>query len=599
MSTAMDGASTRKADAALALLASLAVLAVNAVAGFPGLSNAGGDNDSLLQLVQVRDLLADQGWFDMHQYRMGLEGGFVMHWSRLLDAPLAAMILAASALTGNAALAESITLVLWPALLFCLTMLFMLRASRRFAGESAVLPTLVVGAAALYFIGIFSPGSVDHHNLQLMLTVASLSLLLDATLNRAAALIAGSCAALTLAIGMESAPYAAVLGATTALLFAAGGSAERPVARDFGLGFAGTSALVFIATVPVSAWGAAQCDTFSVVQFAVAVLAGTGLAAIASVRAAHRTSLRRLISLGLLALVLGCVVITFFPQCLASPYANLDPRLRTLWLDEVDEAQSLFKLAIYDPPRVAARYVTPLLAMGIMLSRFRRYGWRRQDILVGGLLAVSFAVSIWEVRASTFSITFAVIPLAAWIARWRREAAASPSSNVVLRMAMAWLVSVNAVWAGAAQAASRVFQTSAAVADGRGADPRCEGKASFLLLGRQPATTVLAVSNLGSPILAYTGHRVFAGPYHRNIDGNLLALDAFLGSEAAARSAVGTHHVGLVALCRGNSESGMLAAMAPGGFLDGLMRGSVPAWLEPVAPTQGGALELFRVRPEG
>ncbi len=46
-----------------------------------------------------------------------------------------------------------------------------------------------------------------------------------------------------------------------------------------------------------------------------------------------------------------------------------------------------------------------------------------------------------------------------------------------------------------------------------------------------PGTTVLAVSNLGAPILVYSGHRVFAGPYHRNVAGNLLALDAFLGSD--------------------------------------------------------------------
>jgi hypothetical protein len=599
MSIAKDGTSTWRSDIAFALLATLGVLAVNACAGFPGLSDARGDNDSLLQMVEVRDLLAGQGWFDLHQYRMGLEGGFVMHWSRLLDAPIAAIVLAMSAVTGNTALAESITLVIWPALLFCLTMVFAIRTARNFAGESAVLPMVVVGGAALYFIGIFSPGSVDHHNVQLMLTLASLSLLLDAPVHRSAALFSGLCAALTLDVGMESAPYAATLGALVALLFLGSGSGERVIARDFGLGFAGISAVVFVTTIPVSAWGQAQCDTFSIEQFVVAALAGTGLAAIASFDAAGRTLQRRLIALGLLAIVLGAVVVSLFPQCLAAPYANLDPRLKTLWLDQVDEAQSLFKLAVYDPARVVARYATPLVAIVLMALRLRRGGWRREDSLVGGLLVVAFAVSVWEVRASTFSITFAVIPLAAWIAKWRQRAEVSPSRGVVLRMAVAWLVSVNAVWSGAAEAASRAFESNAVAAGEHGADPRCESKASFALLGRQPDTTVLAISNLGSPILAYSGHRVFAGPYHRNIAGNLLALDAFLGSDADARSVVESHHVGLVALCRGNSESGMLAAMAPDGFLAGLMRGSVPEWLEPVADIKGASLELYRVRSNG
>src|SRR4051812_48296407 len=93
-------------DLALALIAALVTVAVSACSGFRELTNAGGDNDSLLRLVEVRDMLAGQGWFDLHQYRMGLEGGFVMHWSRLVDAPIAAIILAVTALTGSTALAE-------------------------------------------------------------------------------------------------------------------------------------------------------------------------------------------------------------------------------------------------------------------------------------------------------------------------------------------------------------------------------------------------------------------------------------------------------------------------------------------------------------
>ena len=39
------------------------------------------DPDSQLRLVQVRDLLAGQGWFDGNQYRLGVDG-VAMHWSR-------------------------------------------------------------------------------------------------------------------------------------------------------------------------------------------------------------------------------------------------------------------------------------------------------------------------------------------------------------------------------------------------------------------------------------------------------------------------------------------------------------------------------------
>src|SRR5580765_6893733 len=52
MNAAKAGASSWKSDMTLALLAMLVALAVNATTGFRELSNAGGDNDSLLRLVE-------------------------------------------------------------------------------------------------------------------------------------------------------------------------------------------------------------------------------------------------------------------------------------------------------------------------------------------------------------------------------------------------------------------------------------------------------------------------------------------------------------------------------------------------------------------
>ena len=40
----------------------------------------GADNDDIMRLVEVRDLLGGQSWFDMMQYRLGLADGTLMHW---------------------------------------------------------------------------------------------------------------------------------------------------------------------------------------------------------------------------------------------------------------------------------------------------------------------------------------------------------------------------------------------------------------------------------------------------------------------------------------------------------------------------------------
>ncbi len=56
----------------------------------------GGDlsTDDAMRLVQVRDLLAGQNWFDLTQHRLSPPAGVTMHWSRLIDLPLAALICA-------------------------------------------------------------------------------------------------------------------------------------------------------------------------------------------------------------------------------------------------------------------------------------------------------------------------------------------------------------------------------------------------------------------------------------------------------------------------------------------------------------------------
>lgn len=582
-------------DLGLALLATLVALTVNAVSGFQTL-NGTDDNDSLLRLVEVRDLLAGQGWFDLHQYRMGPEGGFVMHWSRLVDAPIAAIILAVSALTGSVAAGETAARLAWPALTFCLSLFFTIRAARRLGGDSAVLPALVTSATALHFLGIFLPGALDHHNIQLLLTLASVSFLLAAPQQKAAAALSGVCAALTLAVGMETAPYVAVIGVCVAGLFVFGADNEKAVARDYGLGFAGTSTLVLAAVVPVSEWGQAHCDAFSVTQFAVAALAGGGLAAIASVQFTSRNRVRRVVGLGVLGAALGVVMLRWFPECLAAPYAGVAPRLHEFWLDHISEAQSLFQLIEQKDGTVAARYITPLIAVVLMGLRLRKGGWRRQDYVVGAVLVAAFLASIWQVRGSTFSVAFAVLPLSVWIGQWRLRALANPTPMFSLKMVAVWLVSLNAVWVSVAAVAAMAIEDKPKAETGSAAVADCAVAQDFAALTAQPDTTVLASSNLGSPILLYSGHRTLAGPYHRNVAGNLVALNALMGTSEQAKALVEANHVGLVAVCPMNAENKVLVDGAPDGLLAQLLRGHVPAWLEPVTETRGNPLELYRVR---
>ncbi|AZO73543.1 MULTISPECIES: GtrA family protein [unclassified Mesorhizobium] len=584
-----------KHDLLLALCATLLVLAINAISGFPTIADLGADNDSMMRLVEVRDLLAGQSWFDLHQYRMGLTGGFVMHWSRLVDTPIALIIMAFHALGAGTAAAERAAQIIWPLFLYGLTIFVILRASRRFADADVAMPSLVLATAALFFLGIFNPGTLDHHNVQLLLTAASLWLLMEAPFWRPAAFLSGLCAGLTLAVGMETAPYVAALGACAAALFIVD-ERERQTARGFGLGFAAIASVVLVATIPPAAWGVAQCDAFSAFQFVIAALSGFGLAAIAGL-SGQSTARTRFFLMSALALAITAVAIVFFPQCLASPYAGMDERIRTYWLNDVVEAQPFLSVAVNQPKLMAARYVTPFIAILLIGLQLRSRRLRREEALAAMLLIVAFAVSLWQVRSSTFSVALAVLPLSTWVARIRLQANAAQSWRVSTRIAAAWLVSLNATWAGVAVAAQAVVQKVPREVNSDADHALTCGKAAdFSQLAAMPATTVLASSNLGSAVLLFTGHRALAGPYHRNVGGNLAMLDAFMGTPDAARAIVEREHVGLVAICRGNSEELSLAAEAPTGLAGRLLKRDVPDWLELDGATADKPVEIYRVR---
>ena len=571
---------------AFAILAAVAL--AQATAFLKGAS--GLDNDSLMRMAMVHDLIGGQGWFDPMQYRMGLEGGFAMHWSRLMDAPLAAISLAGATVTGSLAAGETIATFLWPTLLLVAAIWLVLSIATTMFGRDAFLPALVTGVVALASTGIFAPGAVDHHNLQVTLMMAMLAGLLRGTFRSAS--VAGCAAALMAAIGAEALPYVAAGGLLAGGLWLARGDEEADTASGFGIGFAATAAICFAATVPPAAWMRAACDAFSIAQASVAVLAGMGLA-LATVVARCRKWSIRLAALALLGASIAALVVTAFPQCLGDPYAGLDPRLRHLWLDAVVEAQPAGEILRRDPAMFAGWYATPLLALAVLIANAWKGGWRRAGLLIGALLAAAVLISLWQVRGALFAMPLAAIVLAGWIARARAAHASKGTAGALAAMAAAWVLSFGAIWSAAAGAIANLPEPDAQAGLAAPASPDCTAADYAVLAVLQPST-VLAPSNLGAPILRYTPHRTLAGPYHRNVAGNLAALDVLMAAPDEAERLVRSAGIGLVAICPGNSETGFLAEAAPAGLAARLAAGAAPDWLLP-EPTQG-ALRIYRLR---
>ena len=133
---------------------------------------AGMNNDSAMRLVVVRDLLGGQGWFDPVQHRLGPEGT-VMHWSRLVDAPIAGAILALEPVLGRAG-AEHAALVVWPLVTLAAAAWAAHGIGRSAGGAMPGLFAALCVVLALATGSRFEPGDIDHHNVQVALLLLAL-----------------------------------------------------------------------------------------------------------------------------------------------------------------------------------------------------------------------------------------------------------------------------------------------------------------------------------------------------------------------------------------------------------------------------------------
>ncbi|MCP8896635.1 hypothetical protein KYK29_17045 [Shinella daejeonensis] len=557
----------------------------------------GPDNDDVMRLVMVRDLLAGQGWFDTTQYRLGLAGGTLMHWSRLIDLPIANLVGVFSIVLDQPR-AEALALAVWPALLIVPLLYGIGLAAFRLGGRAAMHASLVLTVLLVLAIGRFDPGAIDHHNVQLVVIALLVAMLLDPAMRARDHGIAGVLAGLAIAIGAETTPLVAVVCLALALRWLVRGAVFRAAAAAFGLALASSVTLVFFATVPPSRYGAVTCDSLSYGFYALAVFGGGALFLLAAL-ASRRPFAGRLLALAAAGGVMAAAVLAIAPQCLANPLDTLDPLLKTFWLSGVVEAQSALAQFRIDPGSLGGFYAPGLLALAVCLWRIRRKDRREAHILLFALILVALAIALIQIRGAIFSNLLSVLPLGLMIADLRRAANAEPENS---RRGLAFLgltlASVPAVWAIAGMllpGPSRVRLETALSGSVRSS---CIDPAAVGAIAAEPAGVVAAASNLGAPILRHSVHRVLSAPYHRNQGGMLTELHIGLSEPGRAEAFLRGAGVTLVALCTVDSQVRDIADAEPDGLYATLLKGVVPAYLDPVGMAAGSALRLYRVRPD-
>ncbi|WP_231731771.1 AcrB/AcrD/AcrF family protein [Sphingomonas sp. CCH5-D11] len=548
-----------------------------------------GDTDDNMRLMQVRALLDGQGWYDLRNYRLNPPAGFNIHWSRIVDLPIAALILLLRPFVGVAE-AERLACGIAPLLPLGVLLVALGATVRRLVTPLAWPLAIVFMMSSTVALSMFMPDRIDHHGWQLAMLSLTVAGLCDPKGARGGAIV-GSASAVSLAIGLEMLPYCAMAGAIIALRWV-GEAAERPRLMSYALSLGGGCAAGYVIFAS-EANRVMRCDALTPIWLSVFVAAGAGLALLALLSPADRRI--RL----LLAVIIGGVIAgafaSMFPQCLARP-EQVSEELYTSWLSNVREAKPIYRHPFRTAFPLAALPLMGLIGAGVATWRARRsagfVGWACVSLFA----LFSVAMLLWQVRAGAAAQIMAIPGVTALAFIMLPWLMAQRSVAVRLFAGIAVFTLISGSFSTIMLRTLPIDRPKPYVQRVNRATGRCMTIPALQPLNQIPRATIFTFVDLGPRLIALTHHNAIAGPYHRNGEAILDVQHAFKGTPEKAREIMKKHGATLMLVCPNMAESTVYRDRAPGGFYDRLAHGERFDWLTPVPLPKGSPVRLFRIR---
>lgn len=538
--------------------------------------------DEWTRLLQVRAWMDGQSWWDVTQYRMNPPAGFSMHWSRLVDLPLALAI---------AVLGEDWGMAVVP-LVWLLPVMFALRSIMLRLGFSRVAYGFGLILLPLFPLlpGSFAPLSIDHHVPQAVLGVICAALLLSPRVW--AAVAAGFFAAAWVVISLEGLVLVAVLAGLYALRYLV---EEQRLLPWFLLSLTVSAAFLSLATRPNAELFGPFCDILRpghIATFGIATL----VAGIVPFLPFQQNAAGRLAGLALIPLASVPLALVVLGPCAVNPMAQLDPALAAWWHGYIAEGLPFWE----QPVSVAAMLIWTLVPIigGYWLAG--RGGGFSDGAGMPWLLLFLFTLAAWAYSllllragliAQLLTIPFAAVMLALLLPRTRAIPSAAPRALATL---CCFMLATPTFASALGKPLDPLFPTPT-MARGAAA-PMAEEPCDYAQLDRLEPSLLLVTMDAAPEILGKTGHTVIAASYHRNQQPMVDIIAAYTGTDQDARAIIDTYRPDYVIACQSAVDFALYRTATPENFANTLADGKVPAWLTPVAGFDNGVLRVYRTR---
>lgn len=537
-----------------------------------------------MRSVQIQQLLADGRWFDLTIAGIDMPGAYLSPWSRLVDLPYVLLSWVFGTVTDQ-------TNALWwafrvwqPVLLIVFSLLWVLTAIRITGLGQKLEPIPVLAAFAMMPLTLweFTPGRIDHHNVQIVLLMAALYGLSGWSV--VGGFVAGVACGLSFVVGLELAPVLLIVLVGPGLAWIAGVPGSGRIQISLASGLALTTLLAGGLLIGPARLMQTECDAFSA-PFATVFLGYSALTALSVCLVRSRRPAVRLAVLSFCAVLLAAAVALLFPSCLQGPYQAIDPVVRSLWLDRVPQEKSFLEFyRMGETIKIVCLGFLAVVMVAAIPALPRRF--RQRDAAFVIIFAVALGLLILALVQTRFIRFPAAVVLLFLPLVWAEVKQGTQTTVKALRLGAVVMLALGLLPLSFVSAAP--------------SQPTLLGYFAFDVctdvdaspLERLPTGRIIAPSSLSLFLLDRlpSGMTVNAISFHRAAPGMRRMLDVFLSTDPETRMRA-AEPFDYLAICRYP-----MVADIPGDTLFAtLTRGGAWAGLVPVSDSPASPLRVFRI----
>ncbi|MBB1462865.1 hypothetical protein H5300_05895 [Vibrio sp. SG41-7] len=544
------------------------------------------DNDDYMRFVQFQDWMATGHWYLEPMNNFNAADGIVIHWSRFPDLVLSLVAFPLLFIVDdNLAYTISISLVpLLYLLLFSLSCFYL--ADHLFGAKYRFISMMfaISSPSIIHFL----PGSIDHHNIQLIFAVLFLA---STPLNHNQ--LCQSWRVYAQAILLSLSLWTGLDNVLLFMIFFAIYTVYYGLVRHEWFGYISklyaSSALFGVCAVLLNR----PYDEFFVfkydeISFALIILFFCGWL---FVNVYHRlmsedkSQLQKVFLFVFLAVLFLIPVAVLYPSLSSALLIDYPPILKVYWLDQVTEAKSVVRYVASHGFFSIENYAL-LVIPATLYPFFKRKNHHCTILYLIFMFNLALAI-FWQIRVMRLCFVLAA-PLQAYVILQSADYIRSS------------IIKATVIISGAPLAVAFVILALSPTEEITTAlDQKEQSLKIHKVLQDNDINshTILSGIETGAPVLAKTDNRIIAAPYHRNIVGNQFLIEVMLEEDLvlAERKIIGKN-VDVIVV--GNDPHLLILkkSAGEGALINKLYSSDTPDWLEVIHDEIESGYRVFRVR---